>query len=197
MKTKLSTAVLILSLATITPRAQTNAPPKPECFTCIMTWLVLGIFAACAITCYMNGMNAGDYSGPTNAPPILPPEDPMPPTNSIATNFPPIVAADAYRATQHLDVSSMGWTDSLGAVVSDLYRLEIESAGDPRGPWTNAYTVTLWESAYGSTALLQDGQGAALMTNYTIRVLSSGAATNYLPAILDRSAPQKFWRAKP
>ena len=179
-------------MALVTPaplRAQKQ--PEPQFFTCIMTWMVLGIFVCCAITCYMNGMNAGDYSGPTNAPPILPPEEPMPPTNSIPTNLPPDITV--FGAPQHLDVSASNWTDSAGAKVTDLYRTTIQSAGDPRGPWTNAYVVTHWASAYGSTAIVEDGSGNPLMTNFALRV--GGNVTNRLPVELDRSAPQKFYRA--
>lgn len=187
--------VLILALA-LEPAARPQQKPQPEFFTCIVTWIALGIFVACAVTCYMNGMNS-DYSGPTNAPPIIPPHDDDPPaTNTIPTNFPPIVAAEAYLGTQHLDVSGQGWLDSESNAVTDLYRTVIQTSGDPRGPWTNSYVVTLWQSAYGSTALIEDGSGNALATNYARRGLN-GSVTNVALLELDFSAAQKFWRAKP
>lgn len=195
---KLSLAIFLsLALATepIAP-AQTNDPPKPEFFTCIVTMVALGVFVCCAVACYMNGMNSGDYSGPTNAPPILPPEEPMPPTNSVPTNSPPIVAAYAWQGTKHLDVRGQGWTDCESNAVTDLYRLTIQSAGDPRGPWTNSYVVTLWQGSYGSTALVEDGAGNPLATNYARRGVN-GSVTNLAPVELDFSARQKFWRAKP
>lgn len=188
--------VLVLALA-FEPAARPQQKPEPQFFTCIMTWMVLGIFVCCAITCYMNGMNAGDYTGPTNSPPLIPPHDDDPPaTNTIPTNFPPIVAAEAWRSTQHLDVRGQDWSDCESNAVTDLYRLSLQSSGDPRGPWTNAYTVTLWQSAYGSTALVEDGAGNPLATNYARRGLN-GSVTNLTPVELDFSAPQKFWRAKP
>lgn len=182
------------------PRAQTRSDPQPQCISCIMTWMALGLFAACAVICYWHAWNPDGYTGPTNSPPILPPM----PTNEppdVQTNLPPMltnatpgITVNAVEATEHLDVSTSNWVDSAGGQVTDLYRTTIQTSSSPSGPWSNAYVVTHWASAYGSTAVVEDGGGTPLMTNFALRS-GNGSVTNWLPVELDRSAPQKFYRA--
>lgn len=163
-----------------------------------MTWVALGLFAACIVACYAHSWNP-DYSGPTNAPPIVPPPDDDPPdvvTNlpPLTTNFPPITV-NAVESTEHLDVTTSNWTDTAGGKVTDLYRTTIQTSTSPSGPWSNAYVVTHWASAYGSTAVVEDGGGTPLMTNFALRS-GNGSATNWLPVELEHRDPQRFYRAK-
>lgn len=173
------------------PRAQTHSE-KPECFTCIMTWIALGLFAACAVACYWHAWHP-DNVAPTNAPPIVPIDPPDDPswTNGLFTNATPGITLNAVEQVGHLDARPYGWLDSSSNEVTDVYHLTIQRAPTPAGPWTNAYVVTLWESAYGDTMVV-DG----LWTNYTRRA-PDGNVTNRAPLELRMDQPQQFYRAKP
>lgn len=162
-----------------------------------MTILCLGIFCACAAVCYWHAWNP-DYSGPTNSPPIVPM-----PTNTdtnlpphLFTNATPGIVLNVYEGTEHLDVLTSNWVDSSGALVTDLYRTTFQASSSPIGPWSNAYVVTHWASAYGSTAIVEDGSGNALMTNFALRA-GNGGVTNFLPLEMTFDQPQKFYRGKP
>lgn len=198
MKTLVTSLLVAAVLALSAPKAR--APEtQPQFVTCVMTVLSLGIFAACIVACYWHAWNS-DYSGPTNAPPIVPQTPDEPPDTQtnlppLCTNCPPITV-NAVQAVQHLDARPYGWVDSGSNQVSDLYRTTIQTASSPAGPWQTAYVVTLWQSAYGSTALVEDGAGNALATNYSRRA-GNGSVTNFAPLEVAHTEPQKFYRAKP
>ena len=189
---KTLTIGLLIAALTVLPLQDTHAPepPHPEVISCIMTWCAIGIFGACIVACYWHAWTS-DYSGPTNSPPLV-----QIPTNSIPTNSPPLFGIDATRQTQHLDARPYSWRDSSGSPVTDLYRTTIQTSTSPTGPWSSAYVVTLWESAYGDTLLLEDGAGAALCTNYSRRA-PNGSVTNFAPLALAHTDPQRFYRATP
>lgn len=195
MKRVLVCFLIVAVLLCSTPAHEPD-PPQPQMITYIMTILCLGIFCACAVVCYWHAWHP-DYSGPTNSPPIVPM-----PTNNIDTNKPPMLTnatpfvLAAYQGTEHLDVWASNWLDSAGAQVTDLYRTTIQTASSPAGPWSNAYVVTHWASAYGSTAVVEDGAGKSLMTNFALRS-RSGSVTNFLPLEMQFDQPQKFYRGKP
>lgn len=195
MKRLLVGFLIVAVLVCSTPRLEAP-PPKPQFVTCVMTILCLGIFCACAVVCYYHAWNS-DYSGPTNSPPIVPM-----PTNTD-TNLPPHLFTNAtpfvlgaYQGTEHIDVTASNWVDSVGAQVTDLYRTTIQTASSPAGPWSNAYVVTHWASAYASTAVVEDGAGTPLKTNFALRS-DNGSVTNFLPLEMTFDQPQKFWRGKP
>jgi hypothetical protein len=192
MKTKAITALLALSLACISP-VPSRAQNKPEIFTCVMTWVALGIFACCVVACYYHAWNS-DYSGPTNSPPAFPPTNAPPSEDDPPLTNPPFNIA-AFPVVQNLDVSSSNWVDERSsAPITNLARFSIQSAPQPVGPWTNAYVVTLWESAYGDLMLVEDGAGRGLSTNYTRRS-ADGNLTNRAPLKVDLTQPSQFYRA--
>lgn len=200
MKTFLTSLLVAAILALSVPQAQAPPEPEPQFVTCVMTWICLGLFAACVVACYYHAWNS-DYSGPTNAPPALPPLTPDDPPDTqtnlppLCTNLPPITV-NALQAVQHLDATPYAWLDCSSNLVTDLYRTTIQTATSPAGPWSTAYVVTLWQSAYGSTALVEDGAGNALATNYSRRA-GNGSVTNFAPLELAHDQPSKFYRAKP
>lgn len=190
------TLPILLCLALVFAEYSARAPePKPQFETCVMTWCALGLFGMCMVACYWHAWSH-DYSGPTNSPPLIKTNLPPLSTNSIPTNaLPPLPPLDATGETERLDVSASNWVDSAGFSVSALYRTTIETATSPAGPWGTAYVVTLWESAYGDTMLVDDGAGNGLSTNYTPKA-ANGSVTNRATMAIELREPCRFWRAK-
>ena len=148
-----------------------------------MTWCCIGIFTMCAYACWYHGWQAwGDRPLPPSPPPEPPDIDPPVPE----TNQPPPFPDYSIDRIGVLDVSGSNWMDH-GTLVTTVRGFTLQSAPTPQGPWTNQYAVTLWESAYGCTMVI-DGKE----TNYARRV--NGSVTNFSRVRMDLSQPARFYR---